>query len=546
MDIIWLLVKASRTNVVLAILAGLVSGGCSASLIALINQAISQENPQSLVISFVGLAAVALISGVFSQFLLIDLAQDAVYRLRLQFSDRILAAPLQQTEALGPSKLLAVLTKDVDAISNAVFAIPTLCTQAAVLAGCLAYMGWLSGMLFILVAIFLALAIALIQVSISAAYHYLASARIEANNLLECFRGVTSGTKELKLHSARRQLFLDEDLETTAAAFRGYTKMAYKLSSVSSTGGQTLFFVLIGLLLFAAPQFITFNQAVLPAYVLTIAYILGPIEGIVVQLPNLLQADVSIKKINEMGLSLAKSAELSSVVRQNTQDEWKTLALKGVVHTYQSEDSAHPFAVGPISITIQAGDVVFIVGGNGSGKSTLAKLITGLYVPDSGELQLDDRPINDHNREWYRQHFSAIFSDFYLFSRLVSAEALTLDSQAQTYLEKLQLEQKVSVEAGQLSTTALSQGQRKRLALLSAYLEDRSIYLFDEWAADQDPVFREIFYKQLLAELKARGKTVLVISHDDQYFHLADRIIKLDYGQLQSDDQVLRSPRTTF
>lgn len=123
-----------------------------------------------------------------------------------------------------------------------------------------------------------------------------------------------------------------------------------------------------------------------------------------------------------------------------------------------------------------------------------------------------------------------------MFNRLISTEDIALDSQAKTYLETLQLEKKVSVENGQLSTTALSQGQRKRLALLSAYLEDRSIYLFDEWAADQDPMFREIFYTQLLPELKQRGKTVLVISHDDRYFSLADRIIKLDYGQIESND----------
>jgi putative ATP-binding cassette transporter len=97
------------------------------------------------------------------------------------------------------------------------------------------------------------------------------------------------------------------------------------------------------------------------------------------------------------------------------------------------------------------------------------------------------------------------------------------------------------VRDGVLSTINVSQGQRKRLALLTAYLEDRAIYLFDEWAADQDPVFKEIFYHQLLPELKARGKTVIVISHDDRYYHVADRIIKLDYGRIEYDRKVLDS-----
>ena len=536
MDIIWLLIRASWTNVVIAILSGLVSGGCSAFLIALINRAISQAAPQSLVTPFAGVALLALLASGLSQFLLIDLAQDTVYRLRMQLSDRVLAAPLQQLETLGPSKLLAILTKDVQTISNVTFMIPLLCTDIAVIVGCLVYMGWLSGWIFVIVAVFLIAAIALVQIFITAAYRYIALSRIEINKLFECFKGVTEGTKELKLHSTRRRLFMDEALGVSAIASRKYTKTAYKLGAVSTTSGKFLFFLLIGLLLFGVPQLVPSAQAVLPAYILTITYMIGHIESVISQVPNLAEANVSIKTIEKTGLALTQNAEIESVAHQNTVSKWKTLALKEIVHTYYSGESDHPFTLGPIDLTIKAGELVFIVGGNGSGKSTLAKLITGLYIPESGEIRLDNELIVDTNREWYRQHFSAIFSDFYLFDRLVSAEALTLDSQAKTYLEKLQLDQKVSVKAGQLSTTALSQGQRKRLALLAAYLEDRSLYLFDEWAADQDPVFREIFYTQILAELKQQGKTVIVISHDDHYFHLADRIIKLNYGRIESNE----------
>jgi ABC-type siderophore export system fused ATPase/permease subunit len=56
--------------------------------------------------------------------------------------------------------------------------------------------------------------------------------------------------------------------------------------------------------------------------------------------------------------------------------------------------------------------------------------------------------------------------------------------------------------------------------------------VFDEWAADQDPVFRKVFYQRLLPELKLRGKTVVAITHDDHYFGIADRIVKLDEGRM--------------
>lgn len=143
----------------------------------------------------------------------------------------------------------------------------------------------------------------------------------------------------------------------------------------------------------------------------------------------------------------------------------------------------------------------------------------------------------DKNREWYRQQFSVVFYDFYLFDRLLGLEHADLEIQATEYLKQLQLNHKVQVRNGKLSTTALSQGQRKRLALLTAYLENRSIYVFDEWASDQDPTFKDLFYTQILPALKHRGKTVIAISHDDHYFHIADRIIKLNYGQLEYDKQ---------
>lgn len=470
MNLLWLLIKASWSSVAVAIVAGVVSGGCSARLIALINSAIAQDSPRSLIAPFVGLALLALVTGSLSQFVLINLAQDSVYRLRLSLSQRILAAPLQQLEQLGASQLLAVLTEDVQVISNTVFIIPFLCIDIAVMAGCLIYLGWLSGWVFLVVMVFLLVAIALVQILISYAYRYIALGRKEIDRLFQHFRGLTEGIKELKLHSLRRQTFFEQDLSISAAASQRYQKTALKLAAVATSGGQGLFFGLVGLLLFGVPQIVPQAQAVLPAYILTLTYLLGPIEKLMEQLPSLVNANVSIKKISDMGLTLAQQAEINSVLRQPPLQGWQTLELDQVMHTYYSEETRHAFTLGPLTLTLKTGELVFIVGGNGSGKSTLAKLMVGLYVPDSGELRLDGQSIVEANREWYRQHFSTVFSDFYLFERLISTTALTLDNQAQDYLKKLELEQKVTVRDGQLSTTDLSQGQRKRLALLSACL----------------------------------------------------------------------------
>jgi putative pyoverdin transport system ATP-binding/permease protein len=159
-------------------------------------------------------------------------------------------------------------------------------------------------------------------------------------------------------------------------------------------------------------------------------------------------------------------------------------------------------------------------------------LLLGLYEPERGCIELKGVPVDGRNIAHYRQHFSAVFADFHLFDEMLGTDQQDIKDLATRYLDALGLTHKVQVKSGQFTTTKLSTGQRKRLALVSSYLEDRPVYLFDEWAADQDPAFKRVFYRELLPELKSRGKTVIVISHDDAYFDCADRIVTLFEGTL--------------
>ncbi|MEA5595603.1 cyclic peptide export ABC transporter [Rivularia sp. UHCC 0363] len=249
-------------------------------------------------------------------------------------------------------------------------------------------------------------------------------------------------------------------------------------------------------------------------------------------LPQIAQANIALNKIESLGISLSEQVtEPNFPTGSDFESNWTSLELVNVSHAYGGESEEHQFTLDNINLKFEPGELVFIVGANGSGKSTLVKLITGLYVPDNGQILFNNRPVTDDNREWYRQQFSVVFYDFYLFARLLGIEE-NRETEIQNYLTLLELERKVTVKDGVLSTINLSQGQRKRLALLTAYLENRPIYVFDEWASDQDPVFKEIFYNKLLPELKQRGKTVIAISHDDLYFNNCDRLIKLDYGRV--------------
>jgi putative ATP-binding cassette transporter len=274
------------------------------------------------------------------------------------------------------------------------------------------------------------------------------------------------------------------------------------------------------------------------SYTLIILYLMTPVEVILNSVPLLGRAKIAVQKVEDLGLLLPSNVDSAYAKTQREEENrWQTLELTGITHTYYRESEDDTFVLGPIDLSFRRGELVFLTGGNGSGKTTFAKLLTGLYIPESGEIRLDNDLVTDETRDDYRQNFSVVFSDFYLFETLLGLESGATDARAQDYLQQLHLNHKVTVQNGALSTTSLSQGQRKRLALLTAYLEDRPIYVFDEWASDQDPVFKKIFYHQLLPELKSRNKTIVVISHDEAYYHIADRIVKLNYGMVESDQR---------
>jgi putative ATP-binding cassette transporter len=529
MNLLLLLLNRARGTVALAIAAGAIGGLGSAALIALVQESLLRPESAgpALIGAFAGICLVVLLAKIVSQALLIQLSQRAVYDLYLHLSRKILAAPLLGLEEFGPHRVLALLTEDVRVIAHALLGLPVMAINLAILICCLGYVGWLSPVVLAAIVIFLIVGATSYHLVVMRAMRYLLRARDEQDDLMKQFRGLTDGAKELKLHEPRRTGFLDHLLEPACARFRSDTTAGMTLYAAAGAWGQLLFFVAIGLLLFLLPRWFELSQPVLAGAVLTTLFAASPLEAIMGWLPAFGQARISFAKVEELSRMPGELANFPSAPSHEA-----IVELLGVTHAYHREGEEGGFTLGPIDLALHPGEIVFLIGGNGSGKTTLAKVLVGLYAPESGAIRLNGRPVADSDREMYRQHFSAVFSDFYLFDRLVGLGQADLDAEAAEYLGQLHLAHKVSVRDGAFTTTALSQGQRKRLALLTAYLEDRPVYLFDEWAADQDPLFKKVFYTQLLPELRARGKAVLVISHDDRYFSVADRLVRLDYGRL--------------
>jgi putative ATP-binding cassette transporter len=515
-------------------LAALLSGACNAGLVGFVSSALTRTGPttRAFIWGFILLGLGKVATNLVSQIVLARFSQSAIAQLRRDLIRQILGVPLRQLEEIGSARILVALTDDIFNITQALLAIPVVAVNLAVLLGGAAYLAWLSWKILAVVFALIVLGGMGYRLMIARAFHWLTFARAEEDRLFGYFRALTEGIKELKLHRMRRGAFYQHIRDTTDI-YQQHNVAAETCFITAQNWNHLLYFGLIGLILFVVPRLSSFSHETLTGYVITSLYLMGPLAGVMTSISLFGRASVALQKVDELGVSLAThSTETCSFDQIETEASFSRLELKGVIHTYHREQEDSRFVLGPIDLTFNPGELVFLVGGNGSGKSTLAKILTGLYVPEAGEIRLDGRLVTDANRDEYRQLFSAVFSDFYLFENLLGLNSVNLDAQAEEYLERLHLHHKVKVRNGSLSTTAVSQGQRKRLALLTAYLEDRPFYLFDEWAADQDPYFKGVFYTQLLPDLKSRGKTVLVISHDDKYFDAADRIIKLDYGKL--------------
>jgi len=535
-------IRHSKSLIGLAILTSFLAGVGYTLLIVLIKQSLSDGLSQSkLIWAFAGLCLAIPVCGFASQLFLLFLTAKTSYELRIQLSRQIISAPLRQLEKLGQPRLMATITEDIGSVIQLVTLLPQTLTQIAMVVGCLAYLGWLDWRLLLIMIGYMGLGLLSHQLPLLKAFRYFRLVREHWDEMHKSFQGVIMGTKELKLNRRRREAFLSEQLEPAAAGLRNHGLKGNLITMAVSNWGQILFFIFIGLLLFVTPLLITIDRQTLVGYTLAVLFMITPLTMVLNQISTLERARLASERIEELGLSLTttKSEELAPIANTNT--SWQRLELIDVTHSYQQDGGTTDFELGPINLTLSPGELVFLIGGNGSGKTTLIKLLMGLYEPESGEIRLDGKPIPMNGRDDYRQHFSAVFYDFYLFERLFGVEAKDVDGESQKYLDLLQLNNKLEIRNGHLSTIELSQGQRKRVALLNAYLEDRPIYIFDEWAADQDPQFKRIFYYELVPDLKARGKTVIVISHDDRYYGLADRVIKLESGKIEYDQPVVQA-----
>ncbi|WP_133522440.1 MULTISPECIES: multidrug ABC transporter permease/ATP-binding protein [unclassified Buttiauxella] len=527
MELLRVVYRQYRWPFLMVMALSLLSAALGIGLIAFINLRLIETPDISLSVlpEFLGLLLLLMTVTLGSQWALTTLGHHFVFRLRSEFIKRLMDTHVERIEKLGSAALLAGLTSDVRNITIAFVRLPELVQGIILTLGSAAYLAWLSPKMLGVTAIWVAITVYGGYVLVARVYKHLAQLREIEDQLYNDYQTVIEGRKELALNRERAERVFEDTYIPHASDYRRHIIRAdtFHLSAVNWSNIMML--GVIGLVFWMANSLGWSDTNIAATFSLTLLFLRTPMLSAIGALPTLLTAQVAFNKLNQFKLAPYDA----KFPRSKEPADWQTLEMRDVVFQYAD----NTFCVGPLNLTIKRGELLFLIGGNGSGKSTLAMLLTGLYQPVSGAIYLDGKKIDASNQDDYRKLFSAVFTDVWLFDRLLGPQGKQANSAlVSSWLERLKMSEKLELENGTILNLKLSKGQRKRVALLLALAEERDIILLDEWAADQDPHFRREFYQVLLPLMQQMGKTIFAISHDDHYFVHADRLLEMRQGQL--------------
>ena len=461
------------------------------------------------------------------------ISEAAICSVRLRLADKIRRSDLLTLESIGEADIHARISRDMVSIAQA--ARPLFAAgQGVVMILCtLAYIAIVSPIAMLLCLILIAAGAGKYFKDRAAYDQGLNEASNQEDGLFDALNGLLKGFKELRINKLKSDDVFEEFSSSTTRVLDVRTRVNLLFSN-NLIFIEMFFVLLLGAVAFVLPVIATSFSTSATKVVAAILFFFGPLINVVTLIPMLAQVNVAVDNLRRLEASLdeglANSMEAETAVPIDL-SSFATIRFKGVCFAYKDPDGNATFQVGPIDTEIRRGEVLLLVGGNGSGKTTFLKLLTALYRPTQGAIFIDNVEIGPANTPSYRNLFSAIFSDFFLFEKLHGLGAAD-PQRINALLRLMEISDKTAFSEGRFTNLNLSTGQRKRLALVVAYLEDKPVYVFDEVAADQDPQFRRYFYETLLPELKRAGKTVVVVSHDDRYFQAGDRVLQMDYGNL--------------
>jgi putative ATP-binding cassette transporter len=462
------------------------------------------------------------------------IAENAICSVRVRLADKIRRSDLLALETIGGTDIHARISRDTAAIAQSARPLFAAAQSAVMIVFTMGYIATVSPVAMLLCAGLIAGGAAVYLKDRKGYEDGLKRSSEKEDELFASLTGLLAGFKELRINQAKSDdVFCD--FAETAGQVRDVRTRVMMLFSNNIVLVEMFLVLLLGAIVFVLPILSGSFTGSATKIVAAILFFFGPLGNVVTMIPVISQVNVTIGNLQRLETTLddtlAKSAGHEAAPLTDM-SAFKGIRFDGIGFTYLDPDGNATFQVGPIDCTIRHGEMLFLVGGNGSGKTTFLKLFTALYQPQQGAIRVDDEQIGPANMQSYRNLFSAIFSDFHLFDKLHGLSDAAPE-RVNALLKLMEISHKTAFVDGYFTNTRLSTGQRKRLALVVSYLEDKAVYVFDEVAADQDPHFRRYFYETMLPELKKAGKTVVVVTHDDRYHHIADRVLQMDYGTLR-------------
>jgi putative ATP-binding cassette transporter len=523
-----------RRQWIVLLVMSLAAGLAQSLTLAVFNEAVashSRGEANALYLSLVvALAAIGIGAGYFGALRGHVVSTRMAIRLRDRLLDQLGGANLRVVERTGAPALHYHLMTTISNLAGAYGTLLAFATSLVMLACNFIYIGWLSpvGLLAGTVITAVGVFVHFRQERLNVDRKWLLEQLTNASH--QRHREVIDGYKELRLADAKLA-----DYRSRIDALNQDTLVKGLEATRTTTMGElaTYFFQFLMLvtIVFMLPLVAKLDAVVIMQLMTAILVTMGPLTGVVGAIPGFTRAQIALRNLRMLQQGIAATRETADAPRDRRLPAFESIELEGVEFAFDEDATGEGFHLGPVDLTLRRGEIVFIVGGNGSGKTVLMRVLTALYHPDTGTIRYNGEPLAEIDRQAYREQFSTVFSDFHLFRELLGVKSVDA-AQVNDWLARLDLADKTRFENGEFSTLALSAGQRKRLAFAVAVLEDRAIYVLDEFGAEQDPEHRRRFYREMLPALRESGKTVVVVTHDDAYFDAADRVLKMDFGKI--------------
>lgn len=517
------LLKQNKFKFISFLLFSFISSAVGVLTLIFINDYLLKNTQNIPILYFIALLIVFFLSSTIVELGLSVFGQNFIFKMQKRVVKQILDTPLLKVAKVGKARILASLGSDVRNVSFGLLRLPDF-LQSSILILCTSvYLCYLSPQIFTLCAIWIIVVFTINNFLMMKVYAYFRKARENDDALQNNYQNILDGHKELLINRYRAKLYYEDEFENNARSKKKNNTLGNLFNNLSSNFTNVALLALVGVEFYLALEFKWASVAEATTIALSILFLRTPLVSMIGSFPTLLLAKIALDKIAKLELDDYKE----HFEKTNFIKDWRQISFKNTSFSY--DDNFH---LNPVNLELKKGELIFLIGKNGSGKSTFCMLLTGLFKPSEGEIFVDDMKIDDDNLDIYRSLVSAVFSDFHLFTKTLAKEKFADEEKIASWLEFLELKGKTRVEDHELVLTKLSTGQKKRLAMLIALLEERDILVLDEWAADQDPVFRRFFYKKLLPLLKEQGKTIFAITHDDAYFDSADRIFLAEEGNI--------------